>query len=213
MHDIGVTIGIFKRQVMRGTSRDVLCCNGQLARFDKNGNLNMIKSLKTFAALVACVFSVNGFAGTITDYERIDVNTKLSAGQHVSWTHNILEHGFVLGTAESASIVIELKDDQNDFWLFPFEVALVKLGNFDLQDGGLNINPVESWFGNLGVSSLAKLNADGTLFVEVWSTLGDFFVGQSTLTVKTSSVPESSSLVLLALGLLGLGVMRKKARA
>jgi membrane protein involved in colicin uptake len=67
----------------------------------------------------------------------------------------------------------------------------------------------------LGLSSLVKLNADGTLFVQVTSLLGDFVIGNSTLSViaKDVSVPESSSLMLFGLGLLGLGVMRRKARA
>ena len=174
----------------------------------------MIKSLKSFVAVVACVFSVNSFAGLITDVERNGVSTTVSFGQSVSWTHNILDSGFALGSAESASIVIELKDDKNDAWYMPFEIALVQLGNFDMEDGGV-ANPTVAWFGNLGVSSLAKLNADGTLFVQVTSTLGDFIVGKSTLSVITKevSVPESSSLMLFGLGLLGLGLMRRKRQA
>lgn len=174
----------------------------------------MIKALKSIVAVVACVLSVNSFAGLITDVERDGAATTVSFGQSVSWTHNILDAGFTLGSAESASIVIELKDDKNDPWYLPFEIALVQLGYYDAEDGGL-ANPTVAWFGNLGVSSLAKLNADGTLFVQVTSTLGDFIVGKSTLNVVTKnvSVPESSSLMLLGLGLLGLGVMRRKARA
>ena len=172
----------------------------------------LIKSLKSAVIAVACLLSVNSFAGLITDVESI--NKTVKATKSVSWTHNILEHGFILGNAQSASIVIELQDDKNDPWHMPFEIALVQLGNFDVQDGGL-ANPTLAWFGNLGVSSLAKLNADGTLFVQVTSTLGDFIVGKSTLNVVTKnvSVPESSSLMLFGLGLIGLGLMRRKARA
>lgn len=177
----------------------------------------MIKTLKSFVAVVACVFSVNAFAGliTITDVEREGVSTTLTAGSSVSWTHNILDMGFVLGSAESASVVIELKDDKNDPWYQPFEIALVQLGNFDLEDGGLTnpFMPMVAWFGDLGLSSLTKLNADGTLFIQVTSKGGDFIVGKSTLTVNTASVPESSSLVLFGLGLLGLGLMRRKRQA
>lgn len=176
----------------------------------------LIKNVKGLLAVVACLFSLNSTAGLITDVERAGVETKLSFGQSVSWTHNILDWGFVLGSAESASIVIDLKDDQNDPWYQPFEIALVQLGNFDFGDGGI-VNPTVSWFGNLGISSLARLNADGTLFVQVTSTLGDFFVGKSTLSVVTTdapvSVPEPSAILLLGLGLLGLGAMRKKAQA
>ena len=175
----------------------------------------MIKFLKSFAALVVCLLSVNSFAGLIIDVEREGAETHLNAGESISWTHNILDQGFTLGTAESASIAIELSDDSHDFGFLPFEVALIQLGRFDFQDGTLT-DKSDFWFGNLGVSSLVKLNTDGTLSVRVTSVWGDFILGKSTLSVKTTdavSVPESSSLVLFALGLLGLGLMRRKIRA
>lgn len=173
----------------------------------------LVKSLKSLVAAAACLLSVNSFAGLITDVEA--VNKTVSITKSVSWTHNILDQGFALGSAESANILIEFRDDKSDPWLQPFETALVQIGFFDVQDGGLVLNPTVNWSGNLGLSSLVKLNADGTLFVQVTSLLGDFVIGKSTLSVvaKDVSVPESSSLMLLGLGLLGLAVMRKKARA
>lgn len=173
----------------------------------------LVKSLKSLVVAAACLLSVNSFAGLITDVET--VNKTVSITKSVSWTHNILDQGFALGSAESASILIEFRDDKSDPWLQPFETALVQIGFFDVQDGGLVLNPTVNWSGNLGLSSLVKLNADGTLFVQVTSLLGDFVIGKSTLSVvaKDVSVPESSSLMLLGLGLLGLAVMRKKARA
>lgn len=173
----------------------------------------LVKSLKSLVVAAACLLSVNSFAGLITDVET--VNKTVSITKSVSWTHNILDQGFALGSAESASILIEFRDDKSDPWLQPFETALVQIGFFDVQDGGLVLNPTVNWSGNLGLSSLVKLNADGTLFVQVTSLLGDFVIGKSTLSVvaKDVSVPESSPLMLLGLGLLGLAVMRKKARA
>lgn len=173
----------------------------------------LVKSLKSLVVAAACLLSVNSFAGLITDVET--VNKTVSITKSVSWTHNILDQGFALGSAESASILIEFRDDKSDPWLQPFETALVQIGFFDVQDGGLVLNPTVNWSGNLGLSSLVKLNADGTLFVQVTSLLGDFVIGKSTLSViaKDVSVPESSSLMLLGLGLLGLAVMRRKARA
>lgn len=173
----------------------------------------LVKSLKSLVVAAACLLSVNSFAGLISDVET--VNKTVSITKSVSWTHNILDQGFALGSAESASILIEFRDDKSDPWLQPFETALVQIGFFDVQDGGLVLNPTVNWSGNLGLSSLVKLNADGTLFVQVTSLLGDFVIGKSTLSVvaKDVSVPESSSLMLLGLGLLGLAVMRKKARA
>jgi hypothetical protein len=176
-------------------------------------NMLLVKSLKSLVIAAACLLSVNSFAGVITDVET--VNKTVSITKSVSWTHNILDQGFILGSAESASVLIEFRDDKSDPWLQPFETALVQIGFFDVQDGGLVLNPTVSWSGNLGFSSLVKLNADGTLFVQVTSLLGDFIIGNSTLSVvaKDVRVPESSSLILLGLGLLGLGVMRRKARA
>jgi len=173
----------------------------------------LMKSLKSLVVAAACLLSVNSFAGPITDVEA--VNKTVSITKSVSWTHNILDQGFALGSAESASVLIEFRDDRADFLLQPFETALVQIGSFDLEDGGLVLNPTVNWSGNLGFSSLVKLNTDGTLFVQVNSLLGDFVIGNSTLSViaKNVSAPESSSLMLFGLGLLGLGMMRRKARA
>ncbi|WP_323815243.1 PEP-CTERM sorting domain-containing protein [Cellvibrio sp. NN19] len=170
----------------------------------------MIKSLKVLFAAALCALSLNSFAGMIVDVERDGVETKLNTFQSISWVHDINEWGFTPGSALSASISIDIKDDANDPFWFPFELALVKLGNFDFQDGGVEFDATETWVGNLGFSSLAKLNLDGTLAVTVTSLAGDFIVGKSTLTVN---VPESSTLMLFGLGLLGLGVMRRKVRA
>jgi hypothetical protein len=171
------------------------------------------KFVKSVAFAAACLFSVNSFAGLITDVE--SVNKTLDFGKSVSWTHNILDQGFDLGSALSATLTIEFRDDAKDPWYAPFELAVVRLGNFDLQDGTL-LSPTADWTGALGISSLVKLNADGTLFVKVTSTLGDFVIKNSILNVVTKDapvkVPESSSLVLFGLGLLGLGLMRRKAR-
>lgn len=173
------------------------------------------KFVKSVAFAAACLFSVNSFAGLITDVET--VNKTVDWTKSVSWTHNILDQGFDLGSALSATLTIEFRDDAKDPWYAPFETAVVRIGNFDLQDGALVLNPTIDWTGALGISSLVKLNADGTLFVKVTSTLGDFVINKSILNVITKdapvSVPESSSLILFGLGLLGLGLMRRKVRA
>ena len=175
----------------------------------------LMKSLKNLVAVAACLFSASSFAVPITDVEIFGTGGhKLNSGKQFSWTHNILDQGFTLGSAESASIEIAFRDDEKKFIKDGFEFATIQIGFFDLEDGSLFVIPTTNWFGDLGISSLAKLNADGTLFVEVTSTLGDFFIDRSTLTVNTLDVdvPESSSLMLLGLGLLGLGLMRRKSR-
>lgn len=171
----------------------------------------MIKSLKALFAAALCVLSLNSFAGIITDV--VNVNAKLdlvpfnSNPFSKSWTHDITDNGFVFGTAESASLEIAFKDDStND----GYELATVLVHFLDFEEAGLFVDPTTTWVGNVGVSALAYLNSFGTLDVTVWSNWGDFKIGTSTLKVN---VPESSGLMLFGLGLLGLGVMRRKVRA
>ena len=166
--------------------------------------------LKKIVAAAAFLVAANAHAGLITDVE--SVNKTVGFGASKSWTHNILDQGFALGSAQSATLTIEFRDDK-DPWYNPFETALIQIGFFDLQDGGLVLNPTVNWTGGLGLSSLVKLNLDSTLFVQVTSVLGDFVIGNSILTVitKDAEVPEPGTLMLFALGLLGLAAARKKA--
>jgi|GEM_PF-585031 len=175
----------------------------------------LMKSVKVFVVAVACMFSVNSFAGLITDVETFGNGKRLNQFHEFSWTHNILDQGFTFGSAESASIEIAFRDDQKKFLKDGFEFATIQIGFLDFEDGAWLANPTVSWFGDLGISSLARLNSNGTLFVEVTSTLGDFYIDRSILSVVTKnvSVSESGALMLFGLGLFGLGVMRRKVQA
>lgn len=167
-----------------------------------------MKFFNAFILVVASLVSINSFAGVITDVEA--VNKTVSVPHQVSWTHNIFDHGFTTGSAQSASISIQFRDDK-DPWYSPFETALIQVGFFDLEDGGLTLNPTQDWHGSLGVSSLLRLNTNGTLFVEVTSLLGDFTILNSTLTVitKDAKVAEPGSWALLLLGLAGFATLRR----
>lgn len=167
--------------------------------------------LKKIAAAAVLLVATGAQAGIITDVEVINKTVGFASSQ--TWTHNILDEGFELGSALSASLAIEFRDDK-DPWYQPFETALIQIGRFDLQDGGISITPTVTWTGALGFSSLIKLNADGTLKVKVTSVLGDFIIGNSILTVVTKDaevkVPEPSTIMLLSLGLLGLVAARRR---
>jgi hypothetical protein len=64
----------------------------------------------------------------------------------------------------------------------------------------------------LEVEALLALNTNGMLDVTIKG-LGDFWVGDSTLTIETADVPEPGSIALLGLGLAGLGFARRKQKA
>ena len=152
--------------------------------------------------LAVLFFSAQASANMITDVE--NVNTKLNLWDSVEWQHDLSDQGFAPGSAKSAKLSIQFSDDK-DFWP---ELATIVVGKIDFQDGEAFYSPVKDWSGSLGFNSLASLNKSGLLNVKVWSDVGDFYIGQSTLEVST--VPEPTTLMLMGIGLAGLGATRIK---
>ncbi len=123
------------------------------------------------------------------------------------YSHNINDDGFELGTAISATLSIDVRDDS--CWDF-FESVLFVVEDFDFDTGSFSFG--SDFFGDLEVNALGALNEDGILDVTIVALAGDFIVGNSVLSVITedaTSVPEPAALLLMSLGLVGVGFARR----
>lgn len=148
-------------------------------------------------------------AGYIVD--TVDQTMLMDAGDHHSYTHNLNDDGFVLGSALSGTLKIHVADD-NEGWdeKFPWEweSILFIVEDFDFDTGGFTFGT--TFYNELEFEALAAINMDGYLDVTVKAITGDFWLGDSILKVKTADVPGPGVLGLMVIGLAGLGLSRRK---
>ncbi len=161
---------------------------------------------KPLVLALGMTFGASAGAATITDTVTQDALVNFF-GSH-TYTHNIIDNGFVPGSAISGSLQISIYDDAIDKWDFLPEVVLVIVDSFDFDSGALTFGNFDN---SLGIQALGSLNADGLLQVTVQSVWGDFRVGTSVLSVEVSEVPAPGTLGLLGAGLAALGLVRRKA--
>ncbi|WP_028672096.1 PEP-CTERM sorting domain-containing protein [Saccharospirillum impatiens] len=167
----------------------------------------MLKTLGlTLAGLVASISVAH--AGLIVD--TVEQNQYLSNLDSYSYTHDLNDDGFTLGSAVSGTLSIDINDD-TDKWYKSFEWTLVTVEDFDFDTGGYTFY-ANDFNSELELQALASLNANGMLDVKVTSLLGDFYVGNSVLSVITE-VPEPGTIALVGAGLLGLFVARRRKDA
>lgn len=162
--------------------------------------------VKPLVLALGMSFGASAGAATITDTITQDAYVSFF-GSH-TYTHNIIDDGFVPGSAISGSLQISIYDDARDRFDFLPELVLVIVDSFDFDTGGLTFGNFDNL---LGIQALGSLNADGLLQVKVQSLIGDFRVGNSTLSVEVSEVPVPGTLGLLGAGLAALGLVRRKA--
>lgn len=157
----------------------------------------------------ACVLLATTAANAVPIIDTIDQNVLVDTQSPYTYTHDLNDDGFTLGTATSGTISIQFSDDiltnaADDGW----EAILIRVENFATDTGGI-LDSARLFNNGLEVNALAQINAFGTLEVTVSSLFGDFYVGQSVLTVNAAQVPEPGILALLGFGFLGFGLARR----
>ncbi|MEX2320202.1 MAG: PEP-CTERM sorting domain-containing protein, partial [Saccharospirillum sp.] len=103
-----------------------------------------------------------------------------------------------------------IRDDQDQWWE-TLEWTLVVVDDFDFDTDGFTFY-ANDFHNDLGLEALASLNANGMLDVAVTSLWGDFYLGNSVLSVITE-VPEPGTIALLGAGLFGLFIARRRKDA
>ena len=165
----------------------------------------MFKKLALVTCFIASsLFTMSASAGVIVD---VVEQTEYVGwfGSH-SYTHDINDNGFSLGSAVSATLAIDIWDDGGR-WDFG-EIILVKVEEFDFDTGGVLFSAT-SFYNDVEFNALGALNLDGMLDVSIKSLWGDFYVGDSTLTVN---VPEPGTMIILGLALVGFTASRRRIK-
>ena len=154
--------------------------------------------------------AIDSVTGTtdLDGYGRGDVNFLDGALDYVSWTHH---YDFVPTLDHVISGMLSLSFTDND----PDRTLRTKEFAFGIaEDGTWAFGEVDTSVYTFDLS--ASFLADGMFSVAVLSALGDFFINSSVLTITyeptSISVPEPSTVAIMGLGLVFLGLIRFSRR-
>lgn len=166
--------------------------------------------------LLAAPLLANAYTWTDSD-ENLPV--WVTTQQSYSHTFDITQGGadpFQPGvdTITSYNVAVHLYDPTFTGWFF-LDIDQAKLDQPGTTGDSIATFWVTGDLNGWSVQGLAALNQYGKLDITVSSLLGAFYVDSAVLTAKgdnKTSVPEPTSVALLAAGLIGIAVMRRNGK-
>ncbi len=159
-----------------------------------------MKKYLMFLCAMALVVGMMGAANanTYKAIENPEPDKYIGWYQTYSWTFDLTLDGYVPGTEiTSASIEINLRDDDDADWEGLWEFALLNVGDEWMFDW----TPLGHTDTNL--TAFGTMTEFGIVNASVTSWGGDFYFEDATLTA-TDVVPEPATVALLGIGMVGL---------